>query len=146
MDTEERLTILDGYEVDILENFWGRMNTETEFCGWNIHGFDLPFLVRRSWILGARVPAWLRNGRYWDQVFIDLMAQYALGTRDLISLNTAAKALSVGRKNGDGAEFAKLYNGTAEEREKAVEYLRNDLVLTVRIAERIGVTKKGGAS
>ena len=39
----------------------------------------------------------------------------------------------------NGADFAGLWWGTKEEREKAVEYLRNDVDMTVKVAARLGV-------
>ena len=51
------------------------------------------------------------------------------------SLDTIAKHLGVGAKNGSGADFAALWQS---DRAKAADYLRNDLQLTARIAEALG--------
>lgn len=127
-------------ERDTLTAFWddiGYIGASSGWAGWNIHGFDLPFLIRRSWILCVPIPAWLRNGRYWDASLIDLMLLYSLGERDYISLDVAAGALGVGRKTGSGADFSKLWNGVPEQRIRAIEYLQNDLALTQKVARRI---------
>ena len=52
------------------------------------------------------------------------------------SLDAIAKHLGVGAKNGNGADFAKLWQ---KDRAKAVEYLRNDVQLTAKVAEVLGV-------
>ena len=52
-------------EAEILTEWWALV-TRFDRCpfviGFNIKGFDLPFLVRRSWALGVVVPGWIRQG------------------------------------------------------------------------------------
>jgi hypothetical protein len=114
-----------------------------KLVGANILQFDLPFLIRRSWILGVDVPATVRNGRYFDQLFVDVREVWLCGQRwgecSSSSLDSMSRALGVGAKNGNGADFAKLWSGTADERNQAVEYLKNDLALTAAVAKRLGV-------
>lgn len=149
---DESFWMFSGDEADILEAFWSGLcsHPEEQFIGWNIFGFDLPFLVRRSWILGIATPSWLRRGRVWDISFIDLMEVYSLGTKQYVSLDTAARALGVGRKTGSGADFGKLWCGTMEQRQQAIEYLQNDVELTQRVGARIlrspAVARKGVAA
>jgi DNA polymerase elongation subunit (family B) len=124
-------------EAQLLTHFWQTLTATyhtQRWAGWNICDFDLPFLVRRSWILGAPVPPWLRDGRYWSKYLVDLMEVYGCCTRELISLKTAARALRAGTKSGRGSEFARLFH---EDRPKALEYLRNDIELTRRVGDRI---------
>jgi len=52
------------------------------------------------------------------------------------SLDSIAKPLGVGAKNGSGADFAALWQS---DRAKVADYLRNDLQLTARVAEALGV-------
>ena len=52
------------------------------------------------------------------------------------SLDAIAKHLGIGAKTGSGADFAKLWQS---DRAKAVEYLRNDIELTAKLAEVLGV-------
>lgn len=136
--------IISGDERDILVEFWDRFacGISEKLIGWNIFGFDLPFLVRRSWKLNVKVPSIRVGGdRYWSDRFIDLQQKFAAGLwNEKTSLDNAARFLGVGRKNGHGSDFAKLWNGTEEERRQAVEYLENDLLLTLAIAERLGVS------
>lgn len=138
----------EGTEAELLAAFWRKYrdcrakNPPRKLLGWNIHGFDLPFLVKRSWLLGVEVPSTLRdaNDRYWDSLFVDLMARFAVGEwKANCKLDLAARFFGCGAKNGEGKDFARLWNGTADERQQAVDYLRNDLAMTAGIAKRIGV-------
>jgi len=138
----EKITTLAGDEADIISAFSSIVmacgGSGWPLIGWNIFGFDLPFILRRSWILRVALPQWIRSGRYWDRCFVDAMDVWACGNREqAVSLDLAAATLGVGRKSGSGAHFASLWNGSDEERAHALEYLENDLRLTKAVAERI---------
>lgn len=116
----------------------------------NIGGFDLPFLVRRSWILDVPVPGTIRitHGRYWDETFVDLRDMWLLGQRwgDCeSSLDHIAKTLAVGGKDQSegactGATFARMWeSGDADQRAIARAYLVNDLRLPQQIAAKMGI-------
>ena len=128
-------------EAQTLREFWhytqaemGRMNP---MIGFNIFGFDLPFLFRRSWKRRVPIPFGLRRGRYWGDQLIDLRDTWQLGDRQARgSLDSIAKHLGVGAKNGDGKAFAELWQS---DRKQAEAYLRNDLELTAKIALGLGI-------
>lgn len=134
-------------EVGILAQFWGRyLKAKQErrpLVGHNVAGFDVPFLVRRSWLLGVDVPATVFDGRYLDRIFVDTMARWQCGNyRDqFVKLDALGKALGLGGKTEGvgGADFARLYFGTPEERAKALEYLTRDVELTWLVAQRLGI-------
>jgi uncharacterized protein YprB with RNaseH-like and TPR domain len=124
-----------------LAEFWSAWRSESakgaQFVGFNIFQFDLPFLLRRSWKHRVPVPLGLRRGRYWNDNLGDLRELWQLGDRQARgSLDSIAKHLGVGEKNGDGKDFATLWK---EDRANAVAYLRNDLELTAKIAEALGI-------
>lgn len=132
-----------GTEAGMLAGAWStisqNLHVGNEIVGFNIFGFDLPILIRRSHILGVHVPPIIRTrwkGRtYWHENMRDLMEEWTCGNREQrISLDTMAKALGVGAKNGSGKDFAALW---ASDRTKAIEYLRNDLELLRLCAERM---------
>ena len=114
-------------EARTLFEFWeltrgvkGRMNP---MVGFNIFGFDLPFLFRRSWKHRVPIPFGLRRGRYWSDQLIDLRDAWQLGDRQAKgSLDSIARHLGVGAKNGDGKAFAELWQSN---RKQAESYLRN---------------------
>lgn len=133
-----------GDEVKLLLAFWAKYATcraaSRSMLGFNIFGFDLPFLARRSWLLGVDLPTTLfdPSGRYFDRVFVDLMARWKCGNySDNIKLAGLAKFFGVGDKPDgvSGADFARLW---AEDREQAIAYLANDLRMTAACAARMG--------
>ncbi len=131
-------------EVQLLTNFWRKYNecraANRRLIGFNILGFDVPFLVRRSWLLGVDVPETLfdPSGRYLDRLFVDLLARWKCGNNgESVKLDTLARYFGVGAKPDgvSGADFAQLWD---TDREKAIEYLVNDLKLTAGCAARMG--------
>ena len=126
----------------MLREFWeltrGEMGRMNPLVGFNIFGFDLPFLFRRSWKQRVAIPFGLRRGRYWGDQLIDLRDTWQLGDRQARgSLDSIAKHLGVGAKNGDGKAFAGLWQS---DRKQAEAYLRNDIELTSLVANALGIT------
>ncbi len=123
----------EGYTiVDFWNLFEQHENAAKRFIGFNIKRFDLPFLVRRSWKLGIRVPLGVRHGRYWGDQFEDLYEYYQLGDyQSSISLNNLSRYFGLGEKAGSGADFATMPP------EQQREYLKRDLELTQAVAERM---------
>lgn len=131
-------------ERDLLEEFWAKFKTcrsnNRTMCGFNIFGFDLPFMVRRSWLLGVSVPETVQDptGRYFDRVFLDLFARWKCGNNgDTIKLASMAKFFGVGDKPDgiNGGDFARLWS---EDRATAILYLVNDLQMTASCAASMG--------
>jgi predicted PolB exonuclease-like 3'-5' exonuclease len=126
-------------EADFIREFWVNYG-HGSLIGWNIKGFDLPFLIQRSWILGLRVPSGIFNGRYFSQEFcIDLMERWACcqpGSKGIASLDSVSRACGMGGKTINGSDFAKLW---AEDKQKALNYCHDDCSLTLSLAKRMGV-------
>ena len=135
------VTIDELSEFDTLDMFWHRYRWAKEhkikMIGWNIFGFDLPFLIRRSWCLGVSVPeSLLEKWRYWDPTFIDLMQVWSCGAYgEREKLHIAARFFGHDGKNGDGADFHRLWK---EDRPTAIAYLENDLEMTELVATSMG--------
>lgn len=125
-------------EGSLITGFWDYVNANEFWStmeGWNVEGFDLPFLIKRSWKLRIPVPmALVMNGRYLSHRFVDLMKTFQAPNyrEDFTSLDTAAKFLGVGAKTGSGAHFAETY---VKDRAAALAYLENDLGLTEAVAD-----------
>lgn len=123
-------------EASILRNFWKLITDSSgvmtrKVIGFNSVNFDVPFLIRRSWINGVDVPPTIMH-RYGPRVvlndlFKDVMLEWSCGTMDRIKLDTLAKTLGVGSKNGDGALFHIV---AQEDYSKAMDYLFNDVEIT----------------
>lgn len=135
-------------ESELLGLFWAKIKeaaTAAEsICGHNIFGFDLPFLIQRSYILGVDVPGCIRrNSRCFADSFVCTRELWQCGDRQCkSSLDHVAQAMGVGKKPEGitGADFARLFwSDVAGEREKALLYLANDLQMTLAVAERMGI-------
>ena len=132
----------DG-ERKLLAEFWEMVQNVGfdkghKIPGHNIHGFDLPFLMQRSWLLNVPVlDGLLVNGRYWHDCFVDTMKVWSCGSfGKFVKLDDICRYLGVPGKNGSGAEFANLFK---TDRQTAIDYLKNDLEMTWNVAERLGV-------
>jgi hypothetical protein len=138
----------DDDEAATLAGFWKGFERcsakQIRMIGHNIHEFDLPFIVHRSWINGVAIPAGIQQQeRYWHPCFMDTMKRWALGRyREWASLDNLARAFGVGGKpdDCDGATFHKLWNsGDAAKRATAERYLLNDLEMTWHVARKMGI-------
>ena len=115
-----------------LEQTLAAGNQVVGFC---IFHFDLPFLIRRSYIHNVRVPGAIRRGRYWADGLIDIADIWACGNRDqTISLDRLAKVLGVPAKLGSGADFAGLWQ---TDREAALAYLKRDCEIVRDVYQRM---------
>jgi predicted PolB exonuclease-like 3'-5' exonuclease len=128
-------------EEELIFEFLAFLKTEiqsgTRIVGFCCKSFDLPYLVRRAWRYGIKVPFCLRDGRYFTNSIVDLAETWACAgrdPRDKVSLGTLAQFLGVGKKSGEGKDFARLWE---EDAALAVAYLNNDLVLTQLCHERM---------
>ena len=137
---EGETTFLLGPEVQILKDFWNVFlsSQPAEWVGHNSSAFDIPFLVKRSWFHAIKMPPRVMGFRGPNyEKFTDTMVAWgcgAYGPEGRISLDNFAKYLGVGQKNGSGEHFAELYKVN---REEALEYLENDLILTEKIFNKI---------
>ena len=126
-------------EPDILRAFWVNFG-HGHLMGWNIKGFDLPFLIQRCWILGINVPSGVFNNRYISADFAtDLLERWTCFQPRLqtgSTLDAVSKACGLGGKESTGADFARVW---AEDKTKALDYCFLDCELTLNLAKRIGV-------
>jgi len=141
LETDKFFIIGHDDEARTLTEFWeasqGEMGRLNSMLGFNIFNFDLPFLIRRSWKHRIKVPFGIRRGRYWGDQLVDLRDAWQLGDRQARgSLDTIARHLGVGAKNGEGKAFAELW---LNDRPKAEAYLRNDIQLTAKVADALGI-------
>jgi len=136
--------IVSHEEYTTIEHVFGAFTTASKSGAWNnsiaghnILEFDLPFLVRRAWVLGVEIPRWIRDGRYWSRAFLDTRELWQLGNRQAkSSLNHVCQALGIpGKLDGvDGSQFAQLWE---TDREKAREYLTQDVRCTAAVVQRL---------
>ena len=125
----------DG-EAAMLRQWW-KLLTDFErtprLVGFNIKPFDLPFLVKRSWKHRIQIPYWLRQGRYWNDLVVDLREVWQLGdSRAHGSLAAISRHLGLGEKSGNGAMFSELWQTN---RQAAIDYCLQDVKLTQQVAD-----------
>lgn len=135
---------IGGYETeaDVLEWFWAQVHEQSILIGFNSNRFDLPFLFKRSWACGIpHAPRLKPDGRLHTSSCWDLMETWQCGDRQsYISLDATARFLGVGAKTGDGEFFHQVLKAFPEEAEA---YLRNDVELTFKVAQRMGILRPG---
>lgn len=145
--TESKLSITaiddNTTERQMLHYFWQLYEqlrkSDRNLVGFNSNEFDVPFLAQRSVVLGVPVPRTLiKQGRYLDEMFIDLRKVWSFGAKPVGSLDMVCRACGIpGKPEGvNGAMFAELYFNE-ETRDEAIEYLANDLEMTFALAERL---------
>jgi len=132
-------------ERKILLRFWEifskSANNSRQMVGHNIFAFDLPFLCRRSFVNSVAVPpAVLEKNRYWCPIFVDIRERWQCGDRQAkSSLHLICTALGLPGKPDDGmtgADFARFFE---QDRQVALDYLKNDLEITRAAAVAMGV-------
>lgn len=133
-------------EAELLKHFWDIAKRVGEtgglLIGHNNKSFDLPVIMRRSW-LHRITPSihLLDRSRYFVPWVADTLELWQAGQRGTYaSLDSLGKFFGVGEKNGDGAAFSRLFlSDDPAERQKAIDYAANDVELTYQIAVRMGV-------
>lgn len=63
-------------EADVLKWFWSKAAQAKTVCGYNIIGFDLPIIQRRSFVLGIAPTRRLFDLKPWDTFTLDLMRNF----------------------------------------------------------------------
>jgi hypothetical protein len=132
----------DIEESKLLKDFWTRFGNATtsygHVIGHNIEGFDLPFLIQRSWQLDVAVHPTAFNGRYFHSNVVDTMKVWRLSDyKQLISLNDLSKILGVGKKmeNYKATQFAEDY--LHGDKDTAEYYLKTDLDLAFKCYQKM---------
>lgn len=111
------------------------------YVGHNLIDFDLPFIFRRSVILGEQTHSAfpVMPSRYSERVY-DTMTRWA-GHGNRIKLEALAAALGAGSKGGiDGSQ---VYDYFAAGRiAELAEYCKNDVVMTREVWRRMNFIKE----
>lgn len=143
-------TIMGGdpkAEKLMLELFWRSVvefrGAGYEFWGWNSAGFDLPFIVKRSWRQGIAIPGFALKdyvNRRNPSALKDAMLLFTgFEYQTYMGLDRAAKYLGFEGKAEEkvtGKDFAAFYLDP-KTRPEAVAYLHADLDQTAKIVSAI---------
>lgn len=128
-------------EASTLHAFWKHVNVGLKerlpIVGWNIFDFDLPFLVNRSRLLGVLIPAGVIHGRYWNDLFIDLMKVWTCFRHgEYEKIDRVAKAFGLAGKL-PGFEAKDFHLVLKNDRQRALDYLTQDVLLVQDLWQRI---------
>lgn len=133
----------EAEERTVLESFWRVVRDERQIAGWNSHGFDFPFLLTRSLLLGVDpgldVTPYLR--RYSHVPHFDAKmallgwpSSYKAGE----GLQEWSEAFDLPGKSGHGSEvYGLVVRGAWDE---LVAYAMGDAIATAAIVDRIAGT------
>lgn len=144
---EIELYLLES-EGAILQAFWEVVGNLWELnpdpnkpggyaVGHNIHGFDLPFLVQRSWINNVPIDPSIKGDYGWARNMLDTMKYWTSGNRNkFVKLDELASYFGIEGKSGSGADFHLLWE---HDRSAAIAYLAQDLEVTWQVASRMGL-------
>lgn len=139
-EPDEEIRIITGQESAMLETFWSVWSQGSRFVGFNVRDFDFRYLEIRSRILNVPIPDDLHEGRYWSRRIVCLLELFTCYSRETsgFSLDAICKACGIpGKLEGmSGADFARVF---AEDRDRAILYLKADLEATAALAARLGI-------
>lgn len=145
-------------EPKLLKTFWDLVEAEIlkpskhfDLTGWNIFGFDLPFLIKRSWKYKIKVPELLFQSwearPYWSTKIRDGMKDFSLGVWEdkYCSLNVASKFIGLQGKSGEvtGKNWFTYALGSESQKALAREYLLNDCWLASEMYNATNVDVRG---
>lgn len=124
---------LNELEVSI-KGFMDEIRSPLVFVGWNISGFDIPWLWRKSCQHNLQD---LRKVIPKDNraAYIDLMKVWAADYKDYVSLDNCAKFLGIEHETESGSCVYDWWQ--AGEIDKITEHCRRDIETTIKIYERI---------
>lgn len=138
-------------EADILKMFWDMHHgilvdraRAPMLVGHNIKGFDLPFLIRRSWINKVPVPYGVVKDlhKFRSEFIFDTMSEWALGSKGdaYTSLVDICGAFGIPVKEGEinGANIADYW---ATKPKECVEYCMADVRATRDLFRLINMTE-----
>lgn len=108
LSTDAERKMLSEVYTHLQRAYSGTSGSKPVLVGHNLVSFDLPFLWRRSVVLGVKPPFWWpRNVKPWTDAVYDTMTQWA-GDRGTIGLDRLCRALGLAGK-GDGPTGADVW-------------------------------------
>ncbi|PIT93466.1 3'-5' exonuclease [Candidatus Falkowbacteria bacterium CG10_big_fil_rev_8_21_14_0_10_43_11] len=101
--TENNILYSAGSETEILEKFWANVKNYRQFITFNGRGFDCPFLLIRSAILGVKATKNLMPYRYAANEHVDLLEQLTFhGAARKFNLDFYCKAFGIASPKSHG--------------------------------------------
>jgi predicted PolB exonuclease-like 3'-5' exonuclease len=129
----------------ILRRFWQAIG-EAQLVGFNVWGFDLPVLVRRSQYLGIPMPSFRLETRWPVVRVIDLQYTLSFGRKELIrSLDFYCKRFGIQHDDTvKGEDVARLV--AAGKWDQVIAHCYADVFSTHALAKRLGLVRQAVAA
>lgn len=134
-----------GTEKELLHIFASKYRVLTDLSGrlfgFNIIGFDLPFIVRRMLINKMKFPlSMMNNFRYYSDSFLDLREVWGAGERQPKGkLSEILEIMGIdGKTEKSGASFYKILQ---EDEERARQYCLSEIKGIWELGQAMGVTE-----
>jgi len=120
-------------ETELIKWFWSAYaRADGRSCGYNIIGFDLPYLLRRSFELGITVPIFPRLAKFQIEPTIDLMGiLYNWGTPRGLKWVCKRYGIENPLPELNGSQVSEM------DRETLRKYAGNDVYLAVELYKRM---------
>ncbi len=120
-------------EKALLECYWRSFaQLDGRACGYNVLGFDLPYLLRRSFALGINVPMLPRLAKYQIEPVVDLMGiLYNWGNARSLKWVCKRYGIPNALPDLDGSKVAGM------DRDTLRKYAGNDLTLVIELYKRM---------
>lgn len=133
--SDESVHYISGSEPEMLAEFWKDITRYNQFITFNGRGFDCPFLMMRSAILGIKPTRNLMGPRFDPSIHCDLLEQFTFyGAIRKFNLDFYCKVFGIDSPKSHGVtglELGKLYG---EKRFKEIaEYCLGDLRATAEL-------------
>lgn len=125
----------DGYntEKDLIGSFWSLFyEARGMCCGYNIIGFDLPYLMRRSFDLGIKIQSQPVLAKYRTNPTLDLMGVlYNWGTAKSLKFVAERYGIPNPLPELDGSQVAGMDSDTLR------KYVMNDVDMVVALYNKM---------
>lgn len=141
-----RVTTFHGDEDKILQDFANLINNHYSLpvhllCGHNAKEFDFPYIIRRMFINGVKVPNKLNmmGKKPWEITHLDTMELWKFGDyKHFTSLKLLTKVLGIPspKDDIDGSEVAKVYY-IDKDLDRIITYCEKDVVAVAQVILRL---------
>lgn len=122
-------------EADLLRTIWSCIEWAGGYiCGYNVIGFDLPYIIRRSFERGVNAPMVIDLNRYQVRPITDLMLAFAhWDIKKVKSLKFICQRYGIENPlpDLDGSQYAEMPP------EIRLLYVKNDVDMTVALYRRM---------
>lgn len=139
--------ICNNNELELLDEFKTFIDNLTTYnlAGFNIKGFDVPFLCKRYLINGISLPELLKikGKKPWEMKFIDLMEDWKFGGMNNTSLDLLVTTLGIQTPKDEiqNHEVGLLYHKDKSYLEKISKYCGKDVKATMEAMLKISSLK-----